>query len=131
MCYNFTKFEQNSIKNKQVLLKDCICLSLIFFTHPIGKHGWIFYLDRCGWTPIHCAAFNGHLDIVKFLVGLTDTPLNYYFLHGTPIEIAKDRGHVEVQKFLENHCKYLITKVKKGLLEIDRAHNWNFSQTFL
>ena len=122
-----TKFDQKQTS----FIKGLYLSESHFFTHPLGKHGWIFYLDRCGWTPIHCAAFNGHLDIVKFLVGLTDTPLNYYFLHGTPIEIAKDRGHVEVQKFLENHCKYLITKVKKGLLEIDRAHNWNFSQTFL
>ena len=95
--------------------------------HLIGKQSssQLTYLNGAGWTPIHCAAYNGHLDVVKFLVGVIDTPNNYNTFNGTPIDLAKERGHVEVQKFLENHCKYLITKVKKGLLHLSQDHKWN------
>ena len=94
--------------------------------HLIGKQSssQLTYLNGAGWTPIHCAAYNGHLDVVKFLVGVIDTPNNYNTFNGTPIDLAKERGHVEVQKFLENHCEYLITKVKKGLLQLSQDHKW-------
>ena len=57
-----------------------------------------------GDTPIHEAARNGHLDVVKFLVDFTDTPNAPNMFGNTPIQVAKRFGHVEVNKSLEKYC---------------------------
>ena len=59
-----------------------------------------------GFTPIHDAAHNGHLDVVKFLVELTDsTPNALNNMGETPVDVAKQEGHNEIVKFLEDYIK--------------------------
>ena len=56
-----------------------------------------------GKTPIHIAAMNGHVDILKFLVSFTDDP-NIPGRFGasiwTPIFFAADIGNIDILKFL-------------------------------
>ena len=56
---------------------------------------------RQGWTPLHCAALEGHLDVVRFLVEVgvdknqptTDTGV-------TPLHSAAHFGHLDIARFL-------------------------------
>ena len=56
-----------------------------------------------GITPIHYAAYGGHLEIVEFLTKLTDVPNAPDNFGWTPIEWAKLNGHTQVVKFLEEY----------------------------
>ena len=53
-----------------------------------------------GETPIHFAALNGHLDVVKILVDLTDNPLPSSRMSKTPLDFAKQNGHDDIVTFL-------------------------------
>ena len=53
-----------------------------------------------GTTPIHIAAFKGHLEIVKFLTKLTDCPNAPNNNGRTPIHAAAFNGHLEIIIFL-------------------------------
>ena len=56
--------------------------------------------DENGFTPIHEAARNGHVEIVKILASLTDNP-NAPDENGvTPIHEAALEGHTEIVKIL-------------------------------
>ena len=55
-----------------------------------------------GETPIYKAAWNGHTEIVKILVPLTDN-LNAPAKDGdTPISMAMRRGNTEIVQILES-----------------------------
>ena len=57
--------------------------------------------DNLGWTPLHIAAENGHLDIVKYIVQDLDER-NPKTINGeTPISLARDINHHEIVTFLE------------------------------
>ena len=63
--------------------------------------------DRHGDTPLHAAAFKGHLSIVKLLIQdakCDPESLNAY--KNTPLHCAANRGHLEVVKYLieEQNC---------------------------
>ena len=54
-------------------------------------------------TPIHEAADNGHLEVIKYLIKFTgDHPINIIGYHSgeTPIMLAAGNNHIEVVKFL-------------------------------
>ncbi len=57
--------------------------------------------DNAGWTPLHHAANNGHLDIVKELLKEPGTARNIPDNNGfTPLHLACKYGHMDVVKFL-------------------------------
>ena len=47
-----------------VNIKDCWSEGwrVLYFTQDVD------YIDECGYTALHCAAENGHLDIVRELI---------------------------------------------------------------
>ena len=51
-------------------------------------------------TPIHWAAINGHTEIIKSLVPLTENPNVPNFNGETPIHWAVYNGHTEIVKIL-------------------------------
>ena len=60
----------------------------------------IMQLNKQGDTPIHSAAGNGHLEIVRFLTAYTSNPntANGYGL--TPSSLARSQGFFEIEDFL-------------------------------
>ena len=56
--------------------------------------------DKCGNTPIHVAALNGHTEIVKIMAPLTDNPNAPNQHKITPIHVAVYKGHTEIVKIL-------------------------------
>ena len=57
-----------------------------------------------GWTPLHCAAKSGHLDVCKLIMDyLVDK--NPKDKHGTtPLHFAAQKSHLEVCRlFLDNN----------------------------
>ena len=56
--------------------------------------------NKLGDTPIHCAAYYGHTEIVKILAPLTNNH-NAPDVNGmTPIMWARKEGHTEIVKIL-------------------------------
>ena len=55
-------------------------------------------VDHEGWTPIHEAANNGHLKIVKLLMKVTDNPNAPDHFGFTPEYWAHLRGHHSIVK---------------------------------
>ena len=59
-------------------------------------------LDRDERTPLHYAAHNGHLDVVKFLTFEKHCHPNQKDIrNNTPFHFAVRNGHLQVVKFLE------------------------------
>ena len=62
--------------------------------------------DTDGITPIHAAAWEGHLEIIKILAPLTNDPnppiyQNHSRFQGKrPIDMAEERGNAEIVEFL-------------------------------
>jgi hypothetical protein len=53
-----------------------------------------------GWTPLHLAAWNGHVEVVKFLVEQRADVTTKDSDGWTPLHSATQNGHLEVVKFL-------------------------------
>ena len=51
-----------------------------------------------GYTPVQVAAYNGHVEVVKFLVSIVDDPNKPDILGLTPVQSAINGGHWEVVK---------------------------------
>ena len=71
-----------------------------------------------GWTPLHIAAANGHLDVCKLIteaVGKAEQNLDPKLLsaQSTPLDLAIQYKHVHVQKYLQNLQRDLRTKRRK------------------
>ena len=66
------------------------------FRNPIEK-------DSEGRTPIHNAAYGGHLEIVNFLVSYTSDPNVANEDGDTPIHFAAEGGHLEIVKLLVSY----------------------------
>jgi len=58
---------------------------------------------KLGWTPLHLAALNGHVEVAKFLFqhGANCNPKDYE--GSTPLHLAALNGHVEAADFLVKH----------------------------
>ena len=61
-----------------------------------------FWLKIGGSTPLYLAACNGHIEIVKFLVPLTDNPNTKDVYGRTPMCLVAEEGHTEIVKYLED-----------------------------
>ena len=56
-------------------------------------------------TPLHSAAYAGHIDIVKYLVSFLDNKhptAGSYWDYETPLDKAKQGEFTEVVNFLKN-----------------------------
>ena len=58
-----------------------------------------------GFSPIHRAAQNGHLEVVKTLANFTENPNAANSDGLTPIHLAAMNGHTEVIKYLSKFTK--------------------------
>jgi hypothetical protein len=70
-----------------------------------------------GTTPLHRAAFSGHLAIVKLLLKQADVEIEPHKLRKTPIELAAANGHYAVVKELLEagaHGRKALTVAKKA-----------------
>ena len=57
--------------------------------------------DLLGYTPLHIAAQEGYIDIVKLLVKIKGAKVNVGdFLNTTPLHYAAEEGHLKVVQFL-------------------------------
>ena len=75
-----------------------------------------------GYTSLHLAALNGHLDVVKYLVGnAKTTPLVKNKEGNTPIHLASKNCHVEVVRFLVNTCDKADVRNNKNETPVDLA----------
>lgn len=79
-----------------------------------GTH-WIFEYDTDGFSPMHWAAINGNLEVVKYLLELKANPLDCYNQRlQRPIHWAATKGHVDVVKLLLQHGENVNVPDKKG-----------------
>ncbi len=69
--------------------------------------------DYRGWTPIFWAAFNGHADIVSFLIGRGANPDSRTVEGEWPLFWAVYKGHTSVVRYL------LIGGARRDLLDTD------------
>lgn len=68
-----------------------------------------------GWTPLHCAARAGFLDVVKLLVESGASPKAETNFGSAPIWFAASEGHNEVLKYLmaKEHDTYSLMEDKR------------------
>ena len=53
-----------------------------------------------GWTPLHIAASNGHLDVCKFIMNIIDEKQPRTNDGRSPSDLAQGGNHVQVVAFL-------------------------------
>ena len=87
--------------------------------HLAAYHGWkdivttlvevhsctVFVKDRDNHTPLHYAAYQGHLEVVKYLQWLD--PLEQNSHRKTPLHYACQMGHLDI-------TKYFIDKLRRN-----------------
>ncbi|OWW21468.1 ankyrin repeat domain-containing protein [Noviherbaspirillum denitrificans] len=82
-------------------------------------------VNRPGWTPLHYAAANGHIDIVRLLLDKSayidaESPNKT-----TPMMMAARGGHIYVVKLLLDEGADATLKNELGMSAIDFAANHN------
>ena len=81
--------------------------------------------DRFGFTVLHCAVIEGHLDIVKFLIEELKCPsdISAAPFNVTPLQMAIYTNHPNIAQYLQKHSilPYIYTAIvmikQLGLLE--------------
>lgn len=54
-----------------------------------------------GYRPVHYAAYNGHLDVLKYLIEVQRVDVNARTAAGcTPLFLAAQQGHTRAVKYL-------------------------------
>ncbi len=89
----------------------------------VGKENSLEVKDNSGKTPLHCAAFNGKLDIVKYFVDEEKIDASIKDNSGwTPLHWASWNGHLDVAKYLIGRGANLVNiKDKDGKTPLDIA----------
>ena len=82
-----------------------------------------------GFTPIHCAARSGFLDIVKFFVPFTNNPNSATNKGITPIFCAAINGNLETVKFLVGLTDTPLAANDLGRTPIHAAANFGHLET--
>ena len=86
---------------------------MVSLQHLAAYHGWkdivtalvevhnctVFVKDEKNNTPLHYAAYQGHLEVVKYLQWLQLDPLERNFTGVTPIHYACQMGHLDISKY--------------------------------
>ena len=76
------------------------------------------------YTPLDLAAWNGHLEIVKFLADLTENPISKSEFGETPVHYAACNGQLETVQFLTGLTDTPLAPDNDGETPIhDAAHN--------
>jgi ankyrin repeat protein len=57
-------------------------------------------LSQNGWTPLHCAAKAGYLEVVKLLIESGACPKYETIENKMPISLAAGEGHLDVLGYL-------------------------------
>jgi ankyrin repeat protein len=69
----------------------------------VDAAGGLDQIDDLGWTPLHVACFNGHIQVTELLLR-RGANANSVSKHGwSPIQIAAEVGQAETVKMLKNH----------------------------
>eukprot|EP00523_Entomoneis_sp_CCMP467_P006557 CAMPEP_0168728694 /NCGR_PEP_ID=MMETSP0724-20121128/5816_1 /TAXON_ID=265536 /ORGANISM="Amphiprora sp., Strain CCMP467" /LENGTH=274 /DNA_ID=CAMNT_0008775547 /DNA_START=195 /DNA_END=1019 /DNA_ORIENTATION=- len=81
---------------------------------------------RRGYTPLHSASWNNHVDLVRFLVvqgaAAADDIIHVRDNCGrTPLHAASEAGHLEATRFLLQHGADVTIRNKKGETPLDVA----------
>ncbi|BET30758.1 hypothetical protein wCauBTS_13650 [Wolbachia pipientis] len=89
----------------------------------VGKENSLEVKDNSGKTPLHCAASNGKLDIVKYFVDEEKIDASIKDNSGwTPLHWASWNGHLDVAKYLIGRGANLVNiKDKDGKTPLDIA----------
>ena len=89
--------------------------------------------DNNGITPLHIAAFNGHIKICKLFMktlGATDEDLNLKDHRGwTPLHCAAYHGKIDVCHLLLKNIRNTKPKYLNGLTPLDVAEERNHTST--
>ena len=76
--------------------------------------------DIDGWTPLHQAAENGHVEMARLLVSELGADVNARDCSGwTPLHLAAENGHVEMARLLVSEFGAEVNAVTK--LSMDTA----------
>lgn len=81
-------------------------------------------INKTGWTPLHYAATNGHLDIVKLLLDHSAYVDAESPNKTTPLMMAARGGHIEVVKLLLDEGADLRLKNQQNMTAIDFAERY-------
>ena len=101
-----------------------MCISHVYWSHSYSASSLITSLQR-GFAPIHCAAYNGHAEIINILLKwepIDKTRMRQCSVDEeskykeTALHIACFRGHFEM-------AQYLIQEKEASLLAMDSDEN--------
>ena len=104
--------------------------------HLAAYHGWkdivtalvevhsctVFVKDEKNHTPLHYAAYQGHLEVVKYLQRLDPLEQNFYRM--TPFYYACQMGHLDI-------TKYFIDKLRRNPSHIYKCRHNNVPLTVI
>ena len=110
--------ENKSTENALMMLAFKGKLDLVkYMVEEIGAEP-----DKDGWTPLHYAATNGHLDVVEYLISKEVDIDAQSPSDTTPLMMAARYGHIKVVKYLLDNDADLSLHNKQNLTAIDFAY---------
>ncbi|KAK8895721.1 hypothetical protein M9Y10_013605 [Tritrichomonas musculus] len=107
-CYN--NFDEDILaSNQDNILIENFNASILYYNIEIllkllpivVQNNFINYPDSDGETPLHVAAINGHIDIVRILCSIKGININSRANNlETPLQWAISYGHIDVVKYM-------------------------------